>query len=78
MEAREEEVFADLGNLPALCSTHLLAAAGELETAGRVAAEMERLAKPGVQKQEPIGLKGACASMKRRLRLLAKRAERIA
>lgn len=77
MPEEPEEMFADLGSLPALCASHLENARLSLLKAANVAMEMERLAAPGIQKQEPIGLKGACNAMAKRLHSLAKRAAKV-
>ena len=73
----EEGDFADLGRLPELCASHLRAAQEALKKATSVAMEMERLAAPGIQKQEPIGIRGACVAMSKRLKVLAKRAAKV-
>lgn len=72
-----ETIFAPLGRLPELCAGHIAAARACLQKAASVAAEMERIAAAGIQKQEPKGLHGACHTMANRLKSLAKRAGMI-
>lgn len=69
--------YVDLGKLPELCAEHIRRAAEEMQKAASVALEMERLAGPPIQKQEPRGLHGACASAAKKFKTLAKRAARV-
>ncbi len=72
-----EEMFVSLGALPQLCASHIEAARASLQKAASIAFEMERLAAPGIQRQEPKGIYGACHAMATRLKPLAKRASKI-